>query len=69
MKRKKVDVVRAWRDEEYRNSLTEEERAGLPENPAGTAVVEGSVLRTLAGGSGHPTTWIDSCVQPPYQCP
>ncbi len=30
-----LDVVRAWKDEEYRNSLTEEQRAQLPENPAG----------------------------------
>ena len=67
--KKKVDVVRAWRDEEYRNSLTEEERASLPENPAGTAVVEDSVLHTLAGGSGHPSTWVDSCVRPGQQCP
>jgi mersacidin/lichenicidin family type 2 lantibiotic len=69
MKRKKIDVVRAWRDEEYRDSLTAEERASLPENPAGTAVVQDSALHTIAGGSGHPTTFADSCVRPPYQCP
>lgn len=69
MKRKKVDVVRAWRDEEYRNSLTEEERASLPENPAGAAVVEDSVLQILAGGSGYPTIPSDSCVRPPQLCP
>lgn len=36
---KKIDVVRAWCDEEYRNSLTDEQRACLPENPAGLAVI------------------------------
>jgi len=30
-----IDVVRAWKDEEYRNSLSEEQKAQLPENPAG----------------------------------
>jgi mersacidin/lichenicidin family type 2 lantibiotic len=66
---KKVDVVRAWRDEEYRNSLTDEERASLPENPAGMAVVKDSVLDSIAGGCGPPTTFVSSCVRPPAQCP
>lgn len=76
---KKIDVVRAWRDEEYRNSLTEEERASLPENPAGAAVVEDSVLKTISGGCGgyagyslqcYPgSTKYHSCVVSPEVCP
>ncbi|MFY9826195.1 MAG: mersacidin/lichenicidin family type 2 lantibiotic [Thermoanaerobaculia bacterium] len=70
---KNLDVVRAWRDEEYRNSLTAEERASLPENPAGMAMVDDSALRGvngavtlhLCGG----TTFVDSCVKPGQQCP
>ena len=31
----KLDVVRAWKDEVYYNSLTEQERATLPESPVG----------------------------------
>ena len=31
-----MDIIRAWKDEEYRLSLTEEQRALLPDNPAGT---------------------------------
>ena len=30
-----VNIIRAWKDEEYRNSLTDEQRAALPANPAG----------------------------------
>ncbi|WP_228060620.1 mersacidin/lichenicidin family type 2 lantibiotic [Coleofasciculus sp. LEGE 07081] len=30
-----LDIIRAWKDEEYRNSLSEEQRDQLPENPAG----------------------------------
>ena len=30
-----TDVIRAWRDEEYRLSLSAEERAALPQHPAG----------------------------------
>lgn len=29
------DIIRAWRDEEYRLSLSAEERAALPQHPAG----------------------------------
>jgi mersacidin/lichenicidin family type 2 lantibiotic len=30
-----MDIIRAWKDAEYRNSLSEAERAALPPNPAG----------------------------------
>ena len=30
-----LDIIRAWKDEEYRLSLSEAERALLPANPAG----------------------------------
>ena len=71
---KHIDVVRAWRDEEYRDSLTEAERASLPENPAGFATVDDSSLRSVGGGL---TTGIRcqgstpdfSCVKPPSVCP
>jgi mersacidin/lichenicidin family type 2 lantibiotic len=34
-----AEAVRAWKDEDYWMSLTEEERASLPENPAGDVQV------------------------------
>ncbi len=36
-----IDIIRAWKDEEYRSSLTEEERNHLPENPAGQLEIPG----------------------------
>jgi mersacidin/lichenicidin family type 2 lantibiotic len=73
---KKLDVVRAWRDEEYRNSLSAEERASLPENPAGVATVDESTLRTITGGSilskalgAQCTTFVGSCVKAGQECP
>jgi mersacidin/lichenicidin family type 2 lantibiotic len=30
-----AEAIRAWKDEDYWMSLAEEERAGLPQNPAG----------------------------------
>ena len=68
---KKIDVIRAWRDEEYRDSLTEQERASLPENPAGMAMVDDSALRSVSGAATLrcSTTFVSSCVQPGQQCP
>ena len=66
---KDIDVVRAWRDEEYRNSLSAEELASLPESPAGFATVEDSALKSITGASGRPSTIGESCVRPPHVCP
>lgn len=46
---KKVDVIRAWKDEAYRASLTEEERARLPPNPAGVVEINDDYLRGVTG--------------------
>ena len=54
-----VDIIRLWKDEEYRNNLTDEERAqfeeesaqvrkmssGLPGNPAGAIELTDNELR------------------------
>lgn len=45
------DVIRAWKDEEYRASLSEAERAQLPENPAGLTELSDSALDTASGGT------------------
>ena len=46
----KREIIRAWKDEEYRASLSEEERAQLPENPAGVVELPDSDLATVGGG-------------------
>ena len=45
-----MDIIRAWKDEEYRLSLTEEQRALLPENPAGQLELSDADLESVAGG-------------------
>ncbi len=45
-----LDVVRAWKDEEYRMSLTPAQRAALPENPAGPVELTDADL-TASGGT------------------
>jgi mersacidin/lichenicidin family type 2 lantibiotic len=45
-----MDIIRAWKDEEYRNSLSAAERAALPENPAGLIALTDEDLGAVAGG-------------------
>ncbi|MEQ9672110.1 mersacidin/lichenicidin family type 2 lantibiotic [Coleofasciculus sp. G2-EDA-02] len=47
------DIIRAWKDEEYRRSLSKEEQAKLPDNPAGSweeLELDEQMMEALAGG-------------------
>jgi mersacidin/lichenicidin family type 2 lantibiotic len=46
-----IDIIRAWKDEEYRNSLSEEQRSQLPENPSGQTQLSDEEMEAVAGGS------------------
>jgi mersacidin/lichenicidin family type 2 lantibiotic len=46
------NIVRAWKDEAYRQSLSAEEQAMLPENPAGGFELTDADLEALCGASG-----------------
>ncbi|HEY9674770.1 MAG TPA: mersacidin/lichenicidin family type 2 lantibiotic [Waterburya sp.] len=48
------DIIRAWKDEEYRTNLSEEERAQLPKNPAGLIDLTDAEMDAVAGGSFTP---------------
>lgn len=43
-------IVRAWKDAEYREGLSEEELAHLPENPAGESELSDEDLEQVDGG-------------------
>jgi mersacidin/lichenicidin family type 2 lantibiotic len=45
-----MDIIRAWKDEGYRNSLSAAERAALPPNPAGFIALTDEELGAVAGG-------------------
>lgn len=47
----KIDVIRAWKDAEYRSSLTDDQRAMLPDNPAGAPGLSDLDLDSVAGGA------------------
>src|SRR5579883_829828 len=48
----KLDVVRTWKDETYRQSLSEEQLSLLPENLAGELELSESDLHSIYGGQG-----------------
>ena len=67
-------IVRAWKDEDYRLSLSESERSLMPQNPAGIVELSDSALRLVTGGQPAiscdcGTRIVDSCVHYPQQCP
>jgi mersacidin/lichenicidin family type 2 lantibiotic len=45
-----VDIIRAWKDPEYRRTLTQAERAMVPEHPAGLSELTDSELAAVRGG-------------------
>ena len=55
-----LNIVRAWKDEEYRLSLSEAERALLPGHPAGAIDLTDAALGEAAGGLALTTTggWV-----------
>src|SRR5262245_61245930 len=46
-----VDIVRAWKDEAYRTSLTDAQRSTLPESPVGLVEVNAPELEGWAGAN------------------
>ncbi len=49
----KFDVVRAWKDENYRQSLNEEQRGSLPAHPAGEIELADAEMESIYGGGGY----------------
>jgi mersacidin/lichenicidin family type 2 lantibiotic len=65
-----LNIVRAWKDPEYRRSLSEAERALLPEHPAGVIELTDADLDQVLGGVGShgchmtpPLTVAPPCLQ------
>ena len=46
-----ANIIRAWEDPEYRKSLSEEERAKLPENPVGQIELTEDELSEVMGAA------------------
>ncbi len=50
----KLDIIRAWKDETYRGSLSQEQQAQLPANPAGELELSDAELQSVHGANGEP---------------
>ncbi|HEY7124229.1 MAG TPA: mersacidin/lichenicidin family type 2 lantibiotic [Ktedonobacterales bacterium] len=58
----KADMVRAWKDAEYRQNLSAEEQTLLPEHPAGSIELTDADLPQVAGGAGaFGLTYVSRC--------
>ncbi len=66
----KANIIRAWKDEEYRNSLSAAQRAQLPANPAGVVELPEDELQKVSGGlqlaadsgtQGFTGSWLCNC--------
>ena len=57
----KIDIARAWKDEEYRNSLTPEQLASLPPNPSGETELDEEELGSISGGANNVATFDPGC--------
>jgi mersacidin/lichenicidin family type 2 lantibiotic len=62
-----VDVVRAWKDLEYRRSLSAEEEATIPLNPAGYALLTEEEWKNF-GPEPHIGSCRGPCGTPPMSC-
>jgi mersacidin/lichenicidin family type 2 lantibiotic len=46
------DIIRAWKDAEYRANMSDAERAGLPAHPAGLIDLSDEELASVQGRAG-----------------
>ncbi len=58
------DIIRAWKDADYNASLSDAQRAALPDNPAGPSELTDADLAETAGGT--PWTWGGVCSPGPW---
>lgn len=57
------NIIRAWKDEDFRNSLSEKERELLPDHPAGLVELTDEDLGAAAGGiRAEDTHYMSKCI-------
>jgi mersacidin/lichenicidin family type 2 lantibiotic len=59
----KLDIIRAWKDPDYRLSLTDSDRAKLPAHPAGLIELSDVDLGAVLGGDDPRDTPLGICDQ------
>lgn len=61
------EIIRAWKDPQYRRSLTKSKARLLPKHPAGIVEIADEDLGVIAGGFSTKTE--PSCSPNPLCCP
>ena len=62
----KADVVRAWKNPIYRDSLDPEQLSGVPANPAGIIELADSELKQASGVGALANTTAQKCTEFTY---
>ena|SRR5947209_19182752 len=57
----KLNIIRAWKDEDYRLGLSDEERSQMPSNPAGAIDLSDTELDYVAGASTETLLTVGCC--------
>jgi mersacidin/lichenicidin family type 2 lantibiotic len=55
------DITRAWKDQTYRENLSEEQRTSLPANPAGEIELSEADLAAVYGADGWESNGASHC--------
>jgi mersacidin/lichenicidin family type 2 lantibiotic len=58
----RIDVIRAWKDAAYRQSLSAAERASMPANPAGAVDLTEAEAQAVEGKAANCCTKTHSCL-------
>lgn len=66
----KLEIIRAWKDQDYADSLTDVQQAMLPQNPAGIIELSDRDLEGAGGGEIATVTVTadDLCFSLMYSC-
>lgn len=57
------NIIRAWKDRNFRNSLSKQESEFLPEHPAGVVKLKDEELGAAAGGiRAEDTHYMSKCI-------
>jgi mersacidin/lichenicidin family type 2 lantibiotic len=55
------EIIRAWKDKNFREGLSEEQRAQLPADPAGLVEIDAAQLVQVTGGATKTRTYDGNC--------
>jgi mersacidin/lichenicidin family type 2 lantibiotic len=58
----RIDIIRAWKDEAFRRSLSEAQRASLPDNPAGMVELSDAEAQAVEGKAADCCTKTHACL-------